>query len=115
MSNYYEYETICVFTPDFQAESQKKTEDKINSIFANHKVTEITKKDWGNRKLAYPIKKFTTGHYIQYIHKSPGALVNDLEKNLGYDESVLRYLTVRFNKYSRKGVEVEPSGFEVNE
>lgn len=115
MSEHREYETICVFAPDLQDEALKKVDDKIKKIFTSHKVKEVTKKDWGNRKLAYPIKNYKTANFVQYIFKAPTDLVAELEKNLGYEESVLRYLTIKYTKHTKQGVLVEPSGFEVSD
>ena len=112
MTAHSEYETICVFAPEIQGEAFEAIDKKIQKIFAQQKSGEVTKKDWGNRKLAFPIKKYKTAHYVQYIYTAPGTLIPELERNLGYEESVLRYLTVKYSKNSPKGVQVEPDGFE---
>lgn len=115
MADSREYETVCVLSPNLQGDELKKVEDKIKKIFTTHKVKEINKKDWGNRKLAYHIKTHKTGHYVQYVYQAPSAVVFDLEKNLGYEEAVLRYLTVKYDKHTKKDVDVEPYGFEVSD
>lgn len=115
MSELQEYETICILSPDLQGDPLKKIEDKIKKIFTTHKIKEVTKKDWGNRKLAYLIKAYKTGQYIQYIYSASRDLVTDLEKNLGYEESVLRFLTVKYDKHTRKGIALEPTGFELSD
>lgn len=115
MSKLVEYETICVYTPDLQGDKLEALDQKIQKIFTQHKVGEVTKKDWGNRKLAYPIKNYKTGHYFQLLYQAPVGLVTDLEKNLGYEESVLRFLTIKQTKHTPKDVQVEPSGFELSD
>lgn len=115
MSEPREYETICLFAPDATGETKKKVEEKIQKIFTSHKVKEVTRKEWGNRKLAYPIKRYKTAHYVQYIYQAPGHVIADLERNLSYEESVLRYLTVRHTKHIRKDVVLEPGGFEASD
>ena len=69
----------------------------------------------GNRKLAYPIKNNKTGHYIKFTYQAPNGLIPELEKNLGYEEAVLRFLTIKHDKYHQEGVQVEPAGFEVSD
>ena len=115
MSALTEYETICVFAPELQGDKLETLEKKIQKIFTQHKVDEVTKNDWGNRKLAYPIKNYKTGRYVQMIYKAPNGLIPDLERNLGYEESVLRFLTIKFGKTLKPGVQVEPTGFDVSE
>ena len=112
MNQNTQYETVCVFVPDLQGEKRTGLEEKIQRIFSSHKVAGLTKNDWGIRKLAYPIKKHKTAIYVQYLYQGSGELIRDLERNLGYEESVLRYLTVRHDKNTPKKVAVEPAGFE---
>lgn len=114
MSELTEYETICVLVPELQGEQLTKLDEKIKKVFTSHKVKEVTKKDLGQRKLAYSIKRNKTGHYFQYIYKAPSDLVKDLEKNLGYEESVLRYITIKYDKYNKKDILMEPAGFEIS-
>lgn len=110
-----EYETICVLQPDVQGDKLKAIEDKIKRIFTTHQVKEVNRKDWGLRKLAYPVQNYKTGHYLQFVYQAPSGLIEDLEKNLGYEESVLRFLTIKFTKHSSKNALVEPDGFHVAE
>lgn len=106
------YETMCVLAPDLGDEKIKAIEEKIKKIFATHKVKELSKKDWGKRPLAYAIKRHKTGHYLQLTYDSPAIAVNDLEKNLGYEENVLRYLTITREQKTAEKVQLEPGGFE---
>lgn len=110
-----EYETICVYQPDVQGDALKSIEDKMQKILSKHNVGEVSKKDWGNRTLAYPINNFKTAHYIQYIYTAETDAISELEKNLGYEETVLRYLTVKIENETQKKVAVEPSGFDSRE
>ena len=110
-----EYETVCVFIPEIGAEGLKKIDEKIKKIFSQHGVAEVTKKDWGIRRLAYPINNCKTAQYIQLLYTAPGAAVGELERNLGYEESVLRFLTVKHTKRTPKNVQVEPDGFNLDD
>lgn len=110
-----EYETILVFQPEVKGEALKTIEDKMQKILSKHKAGEVTKKDWGNRTLAYPINNYKTAHYIQYVYTAETNAISELEKNLGYEEAVLRYLTVKIEKESDKQVMVEPNGFGVRD
>ena len=112
MNKLNSYETVMLIASDIQADGIAKLEEKIKKIFTAHKVSEINRKDWGLRKLAYLLKKFKSAHYIEYNYNAPTGLVAELEKNLGYEESVLRYLTVKHTKHTSKNVQVEPDGYE---
>lgn len=96
-----EYETICVLEPDVQGERLARFEDKIKKIFTTHNIEQVTRQDWGLRKLAYPIRKFKTGHYLRFVYDGQGPLVNEFERNLGYEEAVLRFLTIKLARHAK--------------
>ena len=50
---------------------------------------------WGKRKLAYPIERFTEGHYVLSKFEFKPSLCKDLESSLQISEDVLRYLLIR--------------------
>ncbi|HPN21744.1 MAG TPA: 30S ribosomal protein S6, partial [Tenuifilaceae bacterium] len=56
--------------------------------------------NWGLRKLAYPIQKKTTGFYHLMEFKAAGELVDKLETQYRRDERIIRFLTVRLDKYA---------------
>lgn len=102
-----EYETVCVVRPEIQGDKFNALNDKIKKIFSDHKVEKVERQDWGNRKLAYPIKNYRTAQYFVMNYTALAALVNDLERNLGYDEAVLRFLTIKTDKKTPRNILVE--------
>ena len=92
------YETVCVIRPEIQGAALKKITDKIEKTLNDHKASDVKQNDWGIRKLAYPISRLKTAHYLQYVYCGEGELVSLLEKQLNYEDLILRYLTVRVEK-----------------
>ena len=90
-----EYELVCVVKPDVTPEQKETLDKKIQKVLTDHKVTGIDKRDWGLRRLAYPIQNHTTAQYYQWVFAGQGNVVSELERQLGYDDQVLRYLTVK--------------------
>jgi small subunit ribosomal protein S6 len=100
MSN--NYETTIIVTPVLPEEEVKNT---VNSYvdFLKKNGGEIVEIDtWGLRQLAYPIKKKTTGfyHVIEFVADSQ--LIDKLELSYRRDENILRFLTVKLDKYAVK-------------
>ena len=70
---------------------------------------------WGLRTLAYRIKKNRKAHYMLLGLEAKPASVNEMERQLGLNEDVLRFLTLRIEAIdenpsailSRKGDERE--------
>jgi small subunit ribosomal protein S6 len=55
----------------------------------------VATETWGRRNLAYPIKKYGTGHYVlQRFEMNPGGTA-ELDRLLRFNENVMRYLLTR--------------------
>jgi small subunit ribosomal protein S6 len=52
--------------------------------------------EWGKRRLAYAIQYKTEGYYVLMYIKAPAELPREIERNMQISDSVLRYLTVRY-------------------
>jgi small subunit ribosomal protein S6 len=52
---------------------------------------------WGLRGLAYRIKKNRKGHYMLLAFDSKPAAVKEMERQLGLNEDVLRFMTIRLD------------------
>ena len=53
---------------------------------------------WGLRSLAYRIKKNRKGHYMLLGLNAPPASVKEIERQLGLNEDVLRFMTIRVDE-----------------
>lgn len=56
----------------------------------------IKQNRWGIRRLAYPIKKYTQGYYINLIFKADNKILSEMERFFRIEEPYIRYLTVRY-------------------
>jgi small subunit ribosomal protein S6 len=92
-----EYELVFIVAPNAGADKTDKIKEKLTKIFNTHKAEISLDSDWGNRKLAYRMDKFEYGHYFFYRFKADGKIVDELEKILNIDESILRFITVKLN------------------
>ncbi len=94
------YETVFILTPVLSEEQAKETVKKYKELLEQNCAQNIYEEFWGLRKLAYPIQKKTTGFYYLLQYESDNKeLVSLLELNFRRDERVLRYLTVKLDKY----------------
>ncbi len=58
--------------------------------------TSVKKQEyWGLRSLAYRIKKNRKGHYMLLSFDSKPPAVTEMERQLGLNEDVLRFMTIR--------------------
>lgn len=95
-----QFETTFIVTPVL-TDNDLKDAIKVYVDFLKSNGAEIVHEDhWGLRQLAYPIKKKTTGFYFTVEYKAGGELIDKLELNLRRDENILRFLTVKLDKYA---------------
>lgn len=94
-----QYETIFVMTPVLSEDQLKETVNDYKT-FLKEKGAEIVNEDnWGLKKLAYPIKKKSTGFYHLFEFKAPGTAIAELELAYKRDERLLRFITVKLDKH----------------
>lgn len=92
------YELMYVVRPTVDEQSLAAVKEKIEKFITGN-GGEITRRDdWGKRRLAYPIVKFTEGFYTVLQFNFPPTTVRDLERSLKLTEEVLRYLVVRVDE-----------------
>ena len=105
-----QYETTLIVTPVLtDTELKELTSGYVK--FLKSKGAEIIHEDhWGLKQLAYPIKNKTTGFYFLVEFKVDTQVINEFEVNLKRDESVMRFLTVKLDKYAVKYNEDKRNG-----
>lgn len=88
------YETIVILEPDLPEDRRKPVLERIEETIARDDGFPIEFDDWGNRKLAYEIKRKTRGHYIRIDYCGTGETVNEMERFFRIDDRVMRFLTI---------------------
>ena len=89
------YEMILVISPELDEEKLSNTLNSISQLIADMGGVVSDIKQWGKRKLAYPIKRFSEGNYILAQLQLQPALSKEVEAKLQISEDVLRHLLVR--------------------
>ena len=95
-------ETTFIHTPVLSEDDAKKAINTFVELLKTQGAEIIHQEYWGLKNLRYPIQKKTTGIYHLVEYKAPAKAVDTLEIAFRRDESVLRYLTVRLDKYAVK-------------
>jgi small subunit ribosomal protein S6 len=88
------YETVLISDPDLQDQTRSELFDKIRNIITNEKGIILDFDEWGNKKLAYEIKKKSRGHYVCITYGGDGPLVAELERNFRLTDTVLKFMTI---------------------
>jgi small subunit ribosomal protein S6 len=78
----------------------KEAVGKFKSLLTDNGAEILNEENWGLKKLAYPIEKKSTGFYQLIEFKADPTVIDKLEVNFRRDERVIRYLTVKMEKYA---------------
>lgn len=95
-----QYETVFIMTPVLSDQQMKETVEKFKGVLTTAGAEIVNEEEWGLKTLAYPIQKKSTGFYALLEFKAEPATVAKLEIAYRRDERVIRYLTVKLEKYA---------------
>ena len=90
-----EYETTFVVQPEISDEGIASLTERLDQTLEKHESIRLMYDDQGRRRLAYEIQNFQKGRYIGLLYLDSGTVVEDLERILRLDDSILRFLTVQ--------------------
>lgn len=94
------YETVLIARQDLSATQVDSLVEKLTKIITDNGGTVHKTENWGLRTLAYKIKKNRKGHYILIETDTPAEALHEMERNMRYDEDVLRFMSVKEEKLS---------------
>ncbi|MCD6336002.1 MAG: 30S ribosomal protein S6 [Candidatus Latescibacteria bacterium] len=89
------YETVFVLDTQLEDSARDKRIQGVLDFLSRHAERVIKTDRWGNRHLAYEIKKRQQGHYVSVQYETSPAVIPELERIFRLDDAVLRYLTMR--------------------
>jgi small subunit ribosomal protein S6 len=89
------YELMILYKPLLLDDIKKNTYSKIEEFVKdnNGEIKEVD--NLGKRLLAYPVKKFKEGHYIQYDLSLNPNKTAELKRNLTLQDNILRFIMIR--------------------
>lgn len=98
MNKKREYEATFILNPELTEEDHEAAVERIkNAVETNSgEISELD--DWGEKRLAYPINDYYSGHYYLLSFTGETETVNELERNCKLIGGVLRYMVIRKEK-----------------
>lgn len=102
MSKTYSYETMYILRPDLSDEQVQDQIVKYQDFLSDRGAHSVEIQNRGKRRLAYPIKKFQEGTYIQMNYMADGSQIAPMERAMRLSEEVIRYLTLKLEEVKDK-------------
>lgn len=92
-----EYEVTIIIQPQLEESERNQLIEQVTELLVPGAEDEAkpTADEWGLRRLAYPIHKFTEGYYVLYEGSLDPERITEVERSMQFMEDVLRYLVVR--------------------
>jgi small subunit ribosomal protein S6 len=89
------YETMFILAPSLDAEGTKREVDAIKSVIQALGGEITAEKDWGRRRLAYPIRDNSEGAYQILRFSADPSKLAELYRHYKLTETVLRALVIK--------------------
>ncbi len=90
-----QYELIYIIQPELDSDGTKAVDDRVAQAISTNHGEIVSTEIWGQRKLAYPVKRHFEGYYILHNVAMPPASVSEVERVMRLNENIIRFLVVR--------------------
>ena len=88
------YENTIVTKQDLAEKELQKVREKYSKLINESAGKVIKIEDWGLLNLSNKIKNYRKGFYIHYKFQGNKSTLDEIDKNIKVDGSILRHLTV---------------------
>lgn len=95
-----QYETVFILTPVLSDDQMKEAVAKFKTVLSDNGAEIVNEEIWGLKKMAYAIQKKSTGFYNLFQFNAEPSVVETLETAFRRDEKVIRFITVKLDKYA---------------
>ena len=92
------YETFVILDHDISPENREPVLERVRELITQQDGFLVFEDVWGERKLAYDIRKKQRGYYVRFDYCGLAPLVNEIERFFRIDDRALKYMTVVLDK-----------------
>lgn len=89
------YECVFIARQDLLQSQAEALTEVYEKVLQDHQGVLVNKEYWGLKNLAYPIKKNKRGHYMFLNIEAPAAAIQEMERQMRFNEDVIRYLSIK--------------------
>ena len=100
------YELTVIYKPEV-AEETGVLPEGLEKLFKKIKAKVVKTDDWGEKSLAYSIKKYDKGRYVLFTLEMAPEKTEDLKAQIRHIESIIRWLLVSYDSKTEVVAEAE--------
>ena len=86
------YEAMFIFSPGLAEEKLEKEIKSVEKTIETRGKGEVKFDNLGKKTLAYPIKKFNEGVYVNYQFTAQPLAITKIKEALKHKEDILRFI-----------------------
>ena len=90
-----DYELVALISPEVDEEGVSRIIEQVTQAISSRGGVIEETKNWGKRRLAYPIKKFMQADYVLARFKLAPKSIKEFEAEIAASGDVLRYLVAK--------------------
>lgn len=87
-----QYELLTIFRPNLDTDEIEKLIEKFDESLTALDVKVVSRDKIGRKKLAYDIKNFRDGYFVNQIITIPAQNIAELKTQMKHNENILRVM-----------------------
>ena len=96
------YENTIIVRQDLAEKQIKALKEKYNDLINNFSGKVVKIEEWGLISLTNKIKNYKKGFFIHYKFEGNKNTLDEIEKKIKVDDTIIRHLTVKYKKLDTK-------------
>jgi small subunit ribosomal protein S6 len=96
------YENTIITRQDLAENELKNIKDKYNELINSSSGKVVKIEEWGLLNIANKIKNYKKGFYIHYKFEGNAKTLNEFNKKIKVDSTIIRHLTVKYKVLDTK-------------
>ena len=92
------YENTLIVKQDLSEKDLKSIKEKYSEIINNSSGKVVKIEEWGLLNLASKIRNYKKAFYIHYKFEGDRNTLNEVDKKIKVDNTIIRNLTVKYKK-----------------
>ena len=101
------YETVYIVDSNLEQDKLDAIASRVNEIIKGVDGKVVDEVNWGKKRLAYEINKRQYGNYFIINFDATGEAVDEVERYLRLNPSVLRYLTIHLDQNTLRRIRLD--------